>query len=84
MTAGGARVGTFLMEHMPKSTQGVGGCILKFSKSAWYFFIRKIIRYQKIFSEGQKFFGKRRGWAVFRENFEKYHSTFLKFHSSRK
>ena len=25
--AGGGGAGTFLMEHMPKSTQRVGGCI---------------------------------------------------------
>ena len=83
MSCGGCRY-FFDGSHIPKSTQRVGGCFLKFSKSTWYFFIRKIIRYQKIFSEGQKFFGKKRGWAVFRENFEKYHSTFFKFHSSRK
>ena len=46
-------VATFLMEHMPKSTQRVDGCFLKFSKRAWHFFIRKIIGFQKIFSEGK-------------------------------
>ena len=38
------------MKHMPISTQRVDGCFLKFSKSTWYFFIRKIIGFQKIFS----------------------------------
>ena len=67
------------MEHMPKSIPRVGGCFLKFSKSTWYFFIRKFIRYQKIFSEGQKFFGIRREWGVFWESFEKYLGTFSYF-----
>ena len=41
------------MEHMPKSTQEVGECFSRFSKSIWYFFIRKIIEFQKIFREGK-------------------------------
>ena len=48
---GGA--GNLLMEHMPKSTQEVGGCLLRFSKSICYFFVRKIIGFQKIFREGK-------------------------------
>ena len=39
--------------------------------------IPKIIRFQKIFSEGQKFFGKWSGLGVFRENFEKFRVLFL-------
>ena len=35
--SGGA--GTFLMEHNPKSTRGVGGCFLKFSKSIMVLFL---------------------------------------------
>ena len=58
---GGA--GTFLIEHMSKSTQWVGGCSLNFQKACGTFFIRKIIRFQKIFGEGQKFSGERRGWG---------------------
>ena len=63
VTPGGG-AGTFLMEHMPKSTQGVGEHILKFLKSIWYFFIRKIIKFQKIFREGKLmniFFWKKEG-----------------------
>ena len=37
VTGGGA--GTFLMEHNPKSTRGVGGCFLKFSKSIMVLFL---------------------------------------------
>ena len=64
---------------MPKSTRRVGGSFLKFSKSTWYFFIRKIIRFQEIFRGGQKFFWKKEGLGVFRENFEKYHGSFSSF-----
>ena len=36
---GGGGAGTFLMEHNPKSTRGVGGCFLKFSKSIMVLFL---------------------------------------------
>ena len=65
MSCGGCRY-FFDGSHIPKSTQRVGGCFLKFSKSTWYLFVRKI----------KGFCGKRRGWWVFLENFEKYHGTF--------
>ena len=65
------------MEHMPKSTQRVAGCFLKLSKSTWYLLIRKTIRFQKIFSEGQKV----EGVGDFRENFDKYQGNFSSFHS---
>ena len=35
----GGGAGTFLMEHNPKSTRGVGGCFLKFSKSIMVLFL---------------------------------------------
>ena len=36
---GGGGAGTFLMEHNPKSTRGVGGCFMKFSKSIMVLFL---------------------------------------------
>ena len=50
MSCGGCRY-FFDGSHIPKSTQRVGGCFLKFSKSTWYFFVRKF----------KGFCGKRRG-----------------------
>ena len=35
----GGGAGTFLMEHNPKSSRGVGGCFLKFSKSIMVLFL---------------------------------------------
>ena len=35
----GGGAGTFLMEHNPKSTRGVGGCFMKFSKSIMVLFL---------------------------------------------
>ena len=49
--------------------------LFKFLKSTWYFFIRKIIGSQKIFTEG-KLMNRNFLVGVFRENLEKYHGTF--------
>ena len=53
------------MEHLPKKTQRVGGCFLKFRKVHGTFLSQK-----------SKDFLEKGGGGLFRENFDKYNGTF--------